>query len=116
MLGPHRSAVERLHLEDGVVPQRRGGLVRRVEDLVLRGKGVVRGVGAAHDLPAPRQPVRLVDGCLVAVEVADEDLAGGGLIDGGAAPRLQQRYARLLDDLRVAAEAIVLLQDAPGQG
>ena len=74
-------------------------------------EGVVCRVGTAHNLPRPRQPLRSPR-CLVAVKVTDHDLARGGGVDRRAAPAAHQRHARRLEDIRVAAKAVVLLEDA----
>ena len=48
--------------------------------------------------------------------MTDENLSGGGDVDGLSTPSLQQLHARILENGGVAAEAVLLLQQAQGEG
>jgi len=49
---------------------------------------------------------------LRALQMTDEDLTSRGCVDWCAPPAFHQRHARSVDDVGLAPEAVILLQDA----
>mmetsp|Transcript_26651 Transcript_26651/g.30765 ORF Transcript_26651/g.30765 Transcript_26651/m.30765 type:complete len:201 (-) Transcript_26651:10-612(-) len=106
--------------EHRIVPQTSGfalTVFHGVEDLVLHGEGVVRGVGSDHNLPAPRL-FQFRRHALVrrwVIQMSHENLFRRTGCQGLTPPFRQYGNFGSIQNRSIAVETIVLLEDAEGE-